>query len=76
MEILRVCVWGGGANKCNRAYWGTLKHKKANFHFFFFLGGGGNKLIFISGEQGNRYPRPTGGLHTVNYWKSTNNLLI
>ena len=43
---------GGGANKCNRAYWGTLKHKKTNFHFF-----GGNKLIFISGEQGNRYPK-------------------
>ena len=40
---------GGGANKCNRAYWGTLKHKKTNFHFL-----GGNKLIFISGEQWNR----------------------
>ena len=38
---------GGGANKCNRAYWGTLKHKKANFHFFFLGGGGGGEQAYL-----------------------------
>ena len=56
MEILRGGE-GGGANKCNllprrREYCEKLKYKKTIFSFL------GNKLIFISGEQGNRYPPP------------------
>ena len=74
MEILRGGEGEGVANKCNllprrREYCEKLKHKKTVFSFL------GNKLIFISGEQGNRYPPiPMGGLYIVNYWKGTHNL--
>ena len=58
MEILRVCVGGGGGggNKCNRAYWGTLKHKKTNFHFW-----GGTSLSLFQGNKGTGTPTPREG---------------
>ena len=65
MEISR----GGDVGK-QMQYWGTLKHKKINFHFFFFGGGGGASLSFFQGNKRTGTPTPTGGLHIVNYWKA------
>ena len=44
---------GGGGDKCNRTYWGTLKHKKTNFHFF-----GGTSF---QGIKGTGTPTPREG---------------
>ena len=67
MEILR----GGGANKCKFG-----EHQNIRKQIFSFLGTSLSLFGGWGGGQGNRYPHPTGGLHIVNYWKSTNNLCI